>query len=68
MLFRSMLNEAGRKLFIEAFEGRMESVFQHLVLKRKVSYRTAIKLDCYKLIKQIMEEKEFVPFSLKGGF
>ena len=63
-----MLNEDGRKLFIEAFEGRMESVFQHLVLKRKVSYRTAIKLDCYKLIKQIMEEKEFVPFSLKGGF
>lgn len=63
-----MLNEEGRKVFIEAFEGRMESVFQHPILKRKVSYRTAIKLDCYKLIKQIMEEKEFVPFCLKGGF
>lgn len=63
-----ILNDDGRKVFIEAFEGRLESVFQHPVLKRKVSYRTAIKLDCYKLIKQIMEEKEFVPFSLKGGF
>lgn len=63
-----ILNEDGRKIFIEAFEARLESVFQHPVLKRKVSYRTAIKLDCYKLIKQIMGEKEFVPFSLKEGF
>ena len=63
-----MMNEDGRKIFVEAFEGRMESVFQHPLLKRKVSYRTAIKLDCYKLIKQIMEEKEFIPFSLKGGY
>ena len=63
-----ILNEDGRKIFIEAFEKRMESVFQHPKLKRKVSYRTAIKLDCYKLIKCIMENKEFVPFSLKEGF
>ncbi len=62
-----LLNESGRKVFIEAFEGRMESVYQHPVLKRKVTYRTAIKLDCYKLIKYILEEKDFVPFSLKGG-
>ncbi len=62
-----LLNEKGRKIFIEAFEGRMESVYQHSVLKRKVTYRTALKLDCYKLIKYILEEKEFVPFSLKGG-
>ena len=48
-------------------EERLESVFNHPKLKRKVSYRTAIKLDCYKLIKYIMEDKEFIPFSLKEG-
>ncbi len=58
----------GRKVFIEAFKERMELVFQHPILKRKVTYRTAIKLDCYKLIKEIMEDKDFAPFSLKGGF
>lgn len=63
-----ILNEDGRKIFIEAFEARMESVFQHPKLKRKVSYRTALKLDCYKLIKCIMEGQEFLPFSLKEGF
>jgi CRISPR-associated protein Cas1 len=60
-----ILNDEGKKIFIEAFERRLETVFAHPKLRRKVSYRTAIKLDCYKLIKYIMEEKEFVPFNLK---
>ena len=62
-----LLNEEGRKIFIEAFETRIENVFKHTKLKRNVSYRTAIKLDCYKLIKYILEDKEFIPFSLKEG-
>ena len=62
-----LLNEEGRKIFIEAFEGRSESVFKHPKLKRNISYRTAIKLDCYKLIKWILEDKEFIPFSIKEG-
>lgn len=57
----------GRKIFVKAFEERMESVFEHSRLKRKVTYRTALKLDCYKLIKNILEDKEFVPFLLKEG-
>ena len=52
-----ILNEEGRKIFIEAFEARVESVFMHPKLKRKVSYRTAIKLDCYKLIKNYFGRK-----------
>ena len=61
-----ILNELGRQIFIEAFENRIEATFSHPKLKRKVSYRTAIKLDCYKLIKNILEDKEFMPFSLKN--
>lgn len=60
-----LLNEEGRKIFITAIEERLESLFTHSVLKRKVSYKTAIKLDGYKLIKYIMEGKEFKPFSLR---
>ncbi|ATD54799.1 type I-B CRISPR-associated endonuclease Cas1b [Clostridium chauvoei] len=62
-----LLNEDGRNIFIKAFEDRLESVFLHPKLKRKVTYRTAIKLDCYKLIKFIMEDKTFLPFNLKDG-
>ena len=39
-----ILNEEGKKIFVEAFEERMESVFLNEKLKRKVSYRTALKL------------------------
>ncbi|MGL5256709.1 MAG: type I-B CRISPR-associated endonuclease Cas1b [Proteocatella sp.] len=62
-----LLNEQGRNIFIQAFEERLESVFVHKKLNRKVTYKTAIKLDCYKLIKCIMENKEFKPFSIKEG-
>ena len=62
-----LLNEEGRNIFISDFEERLESVFIHPTLKRKVSYRTAIKLDCYKLIKFILEDKDFSPFNMKTG-
>lgn len=62
---RCILNEEGRQIFIQAFEKRLESVFLNRRLNRKVTYQTAIKYDCYKLIKYILEGKEFVPFSLK---
>lgn len=62
-----LLNEEGRNIFISAFEERLESVFIHPTLKRKVSYRTAIKLYCYKLIKFILEDKDFSPFNMKTG-
>lgn len=60
-----LLNENGRAIFIKNLEERFENTFIHAKLRRKVSYRTAIKLDCYKLIKCIVEEKEFRPFSMK---
>lgn len=63
-----LLNEEGREIFIRAFKDRLESTFQHPTLKRKTSYRNAIKLDCYKLEKHIMNEQEFIPFSLKAGY
>jgi CRISPR-associated protein Cas1 len=60
-----MLNDLGRKLFINEFEDRVNKIFLHGKLKRKTSFLTAIKLDGYKLVKYLMEEKEFKPFSLK---
>ncbi|HIP60888.1 MAG TPA: type I-B CRISPR-associated endonuclease Cas1 [Campylobacterales bacterium] len=61
----ALLNEDGKKIFLEAFENRVNEKFKHTKLKRLVSYNTAIKLDGYKLIKFLVEGKEFVPFLLK---
>lgn len=62
----ALLNEDGKKIFIEAFENRINETFMHTKLKRKVSYKHCIKLDGYKLTKFILEDREFVPFYLKA--
>lgn len=61
----ALLNDDGKKIFIEAFEERINQTFMHSKLKRQVSYKTAIKLDGYKLIKYITENKEFKPFNME---
>ena len=61
----ALLNEEGKKIFIDAFETRINETFMHKKLKRKTSYKNCIKLDGYKLIKFIVEEKIFIPFRLK---
>ena len=62
-----LLNDEGKKIFIDALEKRLESVKEHTKLKRKVSMKTCIKLDGYKLLKFVMEDKKFKPYSLKEG-
>ena len=61
----ALLNESGKKIFIEAFEKRLNEVFTHPTLKRKTSYKSAIKYDAYKLVKFLVENREFIPFKLK---
>ncbi|WP_060826177.1 type I-B CRISPR-associated endonuclease Cas1b [Sulfurospirillum cavolei] len=61
----ALLNEEGKKIFIDAFEERMNETFLHVKLKRKVTYKHCLKLDGYKLIKTIVEGREFTPFLLK---
>ncbi len=58
----ALLNDEGKKIFIDAFEERINQTFMHSKLKRQISYLHAIKLDGYKLIKYIIEGKEFKPF------
>ena len=61
----ALLNESGKKIFIESFENRINESFMHPKLKRKTTYKSAIRYDAYKLIKYLVEDKEFRPFSLK---
>ncbi|WP_419677603.1 type I-B CRISPR-associated endonuclease Cas1b [Aliarcobacter lanthieri] len=61
----ALLNEDGKKVFIDAFETRLNETFMHPKLKRKTTYKNCLKLEGYKLIKHIVEKKEFIPFRLK---
>lgn len=63
-LNRCLLNEKGKKIFVRAMEERYDETFRHRALGRNVSYRHLIKLECYKLLKDILGMEEYKPFKM----
>jgi CRISPR-associated protein Cas1 len=63
-LNKCLLNESGKKIFVQAFEERLSETIQHRTLKRNVSYKHLIKLECYKLSKHLLEMEEYKPFKM----
>lgn len=59
-----LLNDEGRIKFLQEFDNRLNQTKKHPKLKRKVSLKTMIKLECYKIIKHLMGEQEYNPFDL----
>ncbi len=59
-----LLKDSGKKTFIRAYEQRMSETIQHRTLKKKVSYGHLIKLECYKLIKHVLNEQTYKPFKI----
>ncbi|MGC9007404.1 MAG: type I-B CRISPR-associated endonuclease Cas1b [Sulfurihydrogenibium sp.] len=56
------LNEEGRKKFLKAYEERLAKTVKHRTLKRNVSYQYLIRLECYKLIKHLIDDEIYKPF------
>ena len=56
------LKEKGKKAFIRAWEERLSETIKHRSLKRSVSYKHLVKLECYKLSKHILGIEEYKPF------
>jgi CRISPR-associated protein Cas1 len=55
------LNEEGRKIFIAAFDEKMQTTIKHRKLNRNVSYRYLIRLEAYKLIKHVIGDETYKP-------
>ena len=53
------LNENGRKLFIAEFDEQLKQTISHRRLKRHVSYQRLIRLECYKLIKHLVDMEPY---------
>ena len=58
------LSEEGRKIYLKEFDEKLKTTIKHRQLKKSVSYRHLIRLECYKLIKHILGEKEYLPFKI----
>lgn len=58
------LNEEGRKKFVKGFDEVLSQTIKHRQLKRSVSYRQLIRLECYKLIRHLSGMEEFKAFRI----
>ena len=56
------LDDKGRKIFVKEFNERLNTTIFHRSLKRKVSYRHLIRLECYKLVKHLTGQRKYKGF------
>ncbi|HHP7242423.1 MAG TPA: type I-B CRISPR-associated endonuclease Cas1b [Cyclobacteriaceae bacterium] len=56
------LKESGKKAFIRAWEERLKETIKHRSLKKHVSYKHLVKLECYKITKHILGMEAYKPF------
>lgn len=58
------LKQTGQQKVLRQFDERLNKTIRHRELKRNVSYRRLMRLECYKLIKHLMGDKEYEPFKI----
>lgn len=52
------MNEKAKRKFVDEFEERLKTTIMHPVLKRNVSYRTIVRLECFNLINYLKGSKD----------
>lgn len=58
------LTEEGKKIFVREYDEKLKTTIKHRKLKRNVSYRGFIRLECYKLIKHFIGDEEYNPLKV----
>lgn len=58
------LKEEGKKKILREYDARLYKTIMHRDLGREVSYRYLIRLECYKLIKDLIGEQDYQGFKI----
>lgn len=58
------LTKVASKLIVSELEDRLKTTIKHKDLGRNVSYQYLIRLESYKLIKHLLDEKPYEPFEI----
>jgi CRISP-associated protein Cas1 len=56
------LKDAARQIFVRAYDERLKDTFRLERLKRHVSYKRLIRLECYKLEKHLIGDEPYRPY------
>jgi CRISPR-associated protein Cas1 len=63
-LNKVIMKESGKKKFIQSYENRLLETIMHRKLNKKVSYKHLIKLEVYKLQKDLLKIEEYKPLKM----
>lgn len=58
------LTKDASKLIVSELDAKMQTTIQHRELNKKVSYQYLMRLECYKLVKHLLDEKSYQPFKI----
>lgn len=53
------LNEQGRRTFLSEYQKKLDTTINNARLKRHISYQRLIRIECFKLVKHILGEKDY---------
>lgn len=56
------LNDHGRRIFLQEYDGKLRTTIRHRGLGRNISYQRLIRLECYKLVRHLLGETPFRGF------
>lgn len=58
------LKDRGKKVFLKSWEDMLATTIFHKTLKKKVSYGRLLRLEMYKLLKEVLQIEEYKPFKM----
>lgn len=58
------LTREASRIIVSELDQKLQTTIKHKELDRSVSYEYLMRLECYKLIKHLLDEKEYDPFKI----
>lgn len=59
------MSEKATKIITRAFDDKLKETIKNKELNRNVSYRTLIRLECWKIVKHLMEDAPYNSFKME---
>lgn len=60
-----LLKKTGKQIVLQAWNEKLDTTFQHPRMNRPVTYRSAVRLECYKLVKDLLDIEPYQPLIIR---
>jgi CRISP-associated protein Cas1 len=59
------LSEQGRRTFLSEYQKKLDSTIYNAKLNRNISYQRLIRIECFKVVKHLLGEKQYKGLRIK---